>query len=219
MFLIPFILKQGSYRYVKLWAERNQKSRPRLSYYYWIFLPPQDYSTLRLILSLVGDIYNLLTPLTRVDQNELMELSPYVNSLFNEADKFRNVRNCFTHLDEIFTDMDKHGITGAAKTNCGIEYMPSAKGCVHLVWADNVIHFTYWGKAKEATIEKSSFDNIFKIATKMYSELISHKMYAGMQNYKPPDQKFPSWTTSSMVDFTPFSNDSTVKISFSLFFY
>lgn len=156
------------------------------------FLPPQDYSTLRLILSLVGDIYNLLTPLTRVDQNELMELSPYVNSLFNEADKFRNVRNCFTHLDEIFTDMDKHGITGAAKTNCGIEYMPSAKGCVHLVWADNVIHFTYWGKAKEATIEKSSFDNIFKIATKMYSELISHKMYAGMQNYKPPDQKFPS---------------------------
>ena len=76
------------------------------------FLPPQDYSTLRLILSLVGDIYNLLTPLRRVDQVELMELSPYVNSLYIEADRFREIRNCFTHLDEVFTDMDKHGITG-----------------------------------------------------------------------------------------------------------
>jgi hypothetical protein len=47
------------------------------------------------------------------------------------------------------------------------------------------------GKAKEATFEKSSFDNIFKIATKMYSELESHKKYAGMQNYSLPHQNFP----------------------------
>lgn len=30
MFLIPFILKQGSYRYVKLWAERNQKKSTKI---------------------------------------------------------------------------------------------------------------------------------------------------------------------------------------------
>jgi hypothetical protein len=156
-----------------------------------IFLPPQQYTTFRIILSLVGDVYNLLTPLKRLNQAELMELYSHVNNLFNEADKFRTARNCFTHLDGILTDMDKHGITGIAKTNCGIEYLPAAKGCVHLVWANNGLHFTSWGNAEETTIDKSSFDNLFKEATQLYSELISHKTNAEIQNYKPSNQKFP----------------------------
>jgi hypothetical protein len=137
-----------------------------------IFLLPQQYTTFRVILSLVGDVYNLLTPLKRLNQAELMELYPHINNLFNEADKFRTARNCFTHLGGILTDMDKHGITGTAKTNCGIDYLPAAKGCVHLVWANNRLHFTSWGKAEETTIDKSSFDNLFKEATQLYSELI-----------------------------------------------
>ena len=47
------------------------------------------------------------------------------------------------------------------------------------------------GKAKDATFEKSSFNTIFKIASKMYSESESHKMYAGMQNYSLPVTKVP----------------------------
>jgi hypothetical protein len=138
-----------------------------------IFLPPQEYATLRTILSLVGDVYNLLTPLNRLNSNELLELSQHVNDLFSEADKFRHARNCFTHLDGILTDLDKHGITGAAKTNCGIEYLPGAKGCIHIVWHNNVLHFTSYGKPEEKTIDKSTFDGIFNVATQMYSELIS----------------------------------------------
>jgi hypothetical protein len=34
-----------------------------------IFLPPEQYTILRVILSLVGDVYNLLTPLIKLKPN------------------------------------------------------------------------------------------------------------------------------------------------------
>lgn len=156
-----------------------------------IHLPPEDYATLRVILSLMGDVYNLLTPLTKLSQRQLMELSPFIHNLYAEANKFREVRNCFTHLDEVLTDMDKHGVTGPVKTNSGIDYLPSAKGCVHLKWNNNVIHFTWQGNAKEMTIDQSTFIPLFQEATKMYSELISHQIHEGMQKYKQPEYKYP----------------------------
>ncbi|MGA9171073.1 MAG: hypothetical protein WBZ20_13125 [Nitrososphaeraceae archaeon] len=156
-----------------------------------IFLELNEYSTLRVILSLMGDIYNLLTPLIKSDPATLMELSSPVQQLYSCADKFREVRNCFTHLDEVLTNMDKHGITGAAKTNCGIEYTSSAKGCVHLIWQNNVIHFTYKGKVEEITVDKSTFDPVFQFAKQIYSELISHKN-AETINYTPVEKLFPA---------------------------
>ena len=62
-----------------------------------IFLSPDEYTTLRVILSLLGDIYNLLTPLKENDQ--LTELSPFINQMYDHANEFREVRNFFTHLD------------------------------------------------------------------------------------------------------------------------
>jgi hypothetical protein len=79
--------------------------------------------------------------------------------------------------------MDKHGVDGPARTRCGIVYTEAAKGCVHLVWDKNVLHFTYKKEVCEITIDKFVFDPIFQIAKKMYSELISHKLYAEQKNY------------------------------------
>jgi hypothetical protein len=75
-----------------------------------------------------------------------MELSPFINQMYDHANKFREVRNFFTHLDEVLTNMDKYGITGAVKTNCNITYTANAKSCVHLVWHKNVFHFVYQKK-------------------------------------------------------------------------
>jgi hypothetical protein len=90
-----------------------------------MFLPPEQFTTLRVILSLVDDIYNSLKILK--ENNHLAELSPFINELFEHADKFRRVRNFFTHLDEVLTDMDKHGVNWPAKTRCYSIYR-SCKG-------------------------------------------------------------------------------------------
>lgn len=154
-----------------------------------MFLSADDYTTLRVILSLMGDIYNLLTPLIQKDQ--LMEISPLIQQLYDHANKFRKVRNFFTHLDEVFTDMDKHGITGALKTNCGIVYTTTTRGCVHLVWYRNTIHFTYKKEICEITIDRPVFDPVFQIAKKIYSQLISHKIYVEQNKYRPVEELFP----------------------------
>jgi hypothetical protein len=87
--------------------------------------------------------------------------------------------------------MDIHRITGAINTNCGITYTTTAKSCVHLVWYQNALHFTYKGELCEITIDRSTFDPIFKIAKEIYSELISHKIYAEQKNYRPVEELFP----------------------------
>jgi hypothetical protein len=72
------------------------------------------------------DVYNLLYSLNNIKKEELMELSPFVPKLFGHANKFRQIRNFFTHLDQILTTkMDENGITGSKSTNCGIEYVHS----------------------------------------------------------------------------------------------
>jgi hypothetical protein len=152
-------------------------------------LSSDEYTTLRVILSLMADIYNILTPLR--DNNQLLELSPFIDELYNHANKFREVRNFFTHMNEIFTNMDKHGLTGATNTNCGITYTASAKGCVHLVWYKNVLYFTYQKNAYEITIDRSVFEPIFQIARRIYSELISHKINAEKSQYKSVEELFP----------------------------
>jgi hypothetical protein len=154
-----------------------------------MFLPSDEYTTFRVILSLIGDMYNRLTPLK--EKNQLMELTPFIQQLYHTANRFRKVRNFFTHLEAVLTDMDMHGITGAINTNCGITYTTTAKSCAHLVWYQNVLHFTYKKELCEITIDRSTSDPIFKIAKEMYSELISHKIYAEQEDYRPVEELFP----------------------------
>ena len=46
-------------------------------------------------------------------------------------------------------------------------------------------------KILEITIDRFVFDPIFQIAKKMYSELISHKLYAEQKNHRPVEELFP----------------------------
>jgi hypothetical protein len=157
-----------------------------------MFLPVDRYSTLRTLLSLCGDIYNITSSLLNAKNGSLMELQENLQSLFDYANKFRNVRNFFTHLDEALTDMDRHGITGSSSTNCGISYGNNAKGCVHLILDGNdTIHFTSHNKAQQITIERKVFTPIFDYTRAIYSELISHT-FAKKKRYTPPGLLFPS---------------------------
>src|SRR4051794_12537890 len=50
-----------------------------------MFLPSDEYTTLRIILSLMGDIYNALKVLKKNDQ--LMELTPFIQQLHDHTYK------------------------------------------------------------------------------------------------------------------------------------
>lgn len=158
-----------------------------------LFLPASDYGILRTILSLTGDIYNLTKPLLNAKEDSLMELREPIQTLYNHANIFRSARNFFTHLDEVLTNMDHHGITGSATTNCGITYKDKAKGCVHLVWDGiNTIHFTWQRNVEQITIEKTNFTPIFDAARNIYSEISSHKLYSETKDYRRPESLFVS---------------------------
>lgn len=153
---------------------------------------PDDFATLRSVLSLTGDIYNSLEPLVGTDQQSLMELAPHIQTLFSEADKFRGARNVFTHLGEVLTDMDRHGLVGPIRlTDCNMEYPSGVKGGIHLLWENNRLFYTYKGRAESVSIEKAAFQPIFGSARGLYAELISHTSSPGANPYPAPATLYP----------------------------
>jgi hypothetical protein len=164
----------------------QRKVEKPYTYTYNMFLSPRDYGTLRLILSLSGDLYNLLTPLVR-NESACFEIGKYVKELYRLANAFRQIRNFFTHLDEVITDMDVHGISGPVSSACGIDYSESATNCVHLVWDrnTNTIYFTYHNYEYQVTIDKPTFQPIFKTATELYRELVKDKDISAMKVCSP----------------------------------
>ena len=140
-------------------------------------LSPKDYALLRAVLSLTSDLYSLLTPLKKT--GNLMELSSPLLQLHRNTKQFKDVRDFFTHLDERLSKLSVHGITGATKTNCGVEYTDTAQECFHLRLIGDKIHFTSYRKAMEVDVGKSAFDFIFESARLIYSKIISHKIHKG----------------------------------------
>jgi hypothetical protein len=91
----------------------------------WTMFPSNaDYANFRAVLSLISDVYYMLEPI-KSERNNLMELRPFINQLWNATHRFRNIRDFFSHLDQTLGDLDEFGITGPMETNCGIEYTKS----------------------------------------------------------------------------------------------
>lgn len=104
-----------------------------------MFPSPENYANFRSVLSLVGDLYNILEAIQEYD---LLELKPLIDNLYEKTDSFRDVRNFFTHLDDALHNLKKHGVNGELKTNCGIQYENTAKNCFHLIIDNETIYFT-----------------------------------------------------------------------------
>jgi len=153
-----------------------------------IFVQPENYANFRAVLSLVGDLYNYLGLVRKYD---LLELKPKIDQLYEATNKFRDVRNAFTHLGEGLTNLEKHGVNGPLKTNCGIEYTETAKNCFHLIIDNEKIYFTSFKKANEIYVGKDAYNSIFDIARNIYAELTSHKLMKEIQTYESVDSMFP----------------------------
>jgi hypothetical protein len=159
-----------------------------------IFLNPTDYATLRSILSLSGDVYGTLSPLKDMTSNELHELEIPIKTLFGYSDRFREIRNFYTHLGEAITNMDRHGVSGPLTTKSGLTYDATAQHCVHLQWEkNNTIYFTYNKKDYAIVIDKPVYDPIFRTAREIWKEITSHKLRPGQSanQYTPEKNLYP----------------------------
>ncbi|WP_438449469.1 hypothetical protein [Gorillibacterium sp. sgz5001074] len=142
--------------------------------HYQISIPisSADYLILRSVISLVGDIYNLLEPLK--DKGNLLELEKYILSLYNKAEQFRAVRNFFTHIDSSLCKVSEEGF--------------------HLVLDKGTIYFSYYPQdggnkqTRQKDISAKAFEGIFEIARDLYKEITSHKNHR--KDYIPAESLF-----------------------------
>lgn len=149
------------------------------------------YARLRCALSLVGDVYNGVKVLLAEDV-ETRELRGPLDALFQEADRFRNVRNFFAHLDERLARPDKHGVSGPMPTNCGIEYAQGAAGCFHMVLQDDVLHFTNRQCAEEIHVGKNAYRGVFDHARDVYRTIWGRYDGKGTRNCPDPSSIYPA---------------------------
>lgn len=157
-------------------------------------LSPEKYLLLRTVIGLASDVY--FGALTLKERGNLKELEHPVERLYQSANRFRDVRNFFTHLDGVLSKPDRHGISGAFRTSCGIEYTDRARECEHFVLVGDRLHFTYrrnkrdMSPAKELDVGKSAFNCVFEAARLMYAELTSHKLHADACYHCPPNELY-----------------------------
>ncbi len=138
-----------------------------------MFLPvsPFIYTCVRMSAYLCGDIYNTCKQLL---ETELMELADPVSVLNAEANRFRTVRNFFTHIDERLFDFEKHGVCGPHQSDCGLEYFETTKDATHLILQQNTLYFTDNKECHKIDMGRDAFAPLFEKGRLVLREIMSH---------------------------------------------
>ena len=143
---------------------------------------------MRSAISLSGDIFCIVKRLCDVDSKTL---EPAIEQLLIELNKFRKLRNFFAHFDERITNLDRHGITGAKNTECGITYTEQTVGCFHMAMTGNTFHFCSDGNAEAIEVGRDNFVEIINAVESIYSEITSHKLHGNTSQYPAFSDVFP----------------------------
>jgi len=139
-------------------------------------IPPAGYFHLRGILAMTADLYRITNAL--LNTGDTANAESYLKKVRKGANKFRDLRNFFEHIDDRLINLDKHGISGQTNTNCGIDYALGTKDCFHLVYDGVSFHFTDEKRAKERSFTFSDFKPIFEGLEGLYNEITSHKIHS-----------------------------------------
>jgi len=169
-------------RFPQQWAGDKPmgiRSGGKYGMYIGLSLSPDSFALLRAAIALQGDSYFIGKRLESLNVGGALKA---ISQLVQELERFRELRNFFSHLDERIANLDEHGITGTVKTNCGIEY-DSAYGCFHLVLVGNVLHFSNKGAPAEADVSKTSFLRLLQSSRSIYEELTAHKIHKPTGGY------------------------------------
>ncbi len=156
--------------------------------YFKMGLNPRDTVILRSAISLSGDVYCIVKRLSNIDSKSLQ---PAIDNLLTELDKYRKLRNFFAHFDDRITNLERHGITGAKTTECGINYTEQTVGCFHMAMTGNTFHFCSEGNAETIEVGKDNFIEIINAIEPIYLEIISHKLHGDTSQYPVFSDIFP----------------------------
>jgi hypothetical protein len=178
---LPFAARSGA-------NKKKPKDKPD-AFTFGLWLKDPDYVTIRSILALAGDLIYVLEKLMTLPK--LLELGQFMTPLYNQAKKFRDARDFFTHMDEALRDHSKHGISGPTRLECGVEFTANAKNNVYLIWDENTLYFSFENKPSKVVIDKPEFDEIFNQARKLYAEIINNPTSQQFGKVMKPDQVYP----------------------------
>ena len=162
-------------------------------------MEPQQFSKLRSIIALIGDISYFFIQLKELskdlDNKSLYNILDKYTSLINE---YRRVRIYFTHLNaRIGKDRDLHGVTGALEIqDLGLKFKNGARGCFYLGYCgDKVFFHDRQDKGLPACPKCISFGknemlSFFSLFKEIYELLVSHKIHSDNYNYPASDKIF-----------------------------
>jgi hypothetical protein len=177
---LPFFARSG--------ATGRPKNNPD-SFIFGLWLKDADYVTLRSILALAGDLIYVLEKLMTLPG--LLELGQFMTPPYKQANQFRDARDFFTHMDEALRDHSKHGISGPATLECGVQFTANAKNNVYVIWDKNTLYFSFENKQRKVVIDKPEFDEIFNQARELYAEIINNPTSQQSGHVRKPDQVYP----------------------------
>lgn len=159
----------------------------RITLHLW--LTDDDYTALRSILALVGDL--IYTSERLKEFTKQTTLDRYISNIFNESDtKFRDARNFFSHMDDQLGNRQKHGISGPLTIGCGVPFTAKATNNVYLIWENNTLYFSRFRRDCEAVIDRPEFTEIFNQARELYAE-IHNNPTSKQYNMIDPSQIYP----------------------------
>lgn len=159
----------------------------RITFHLWLSDP--DYTALRSILALVGDLYNTSRMLMGV--TGLAGLQQHVVDINNESDKFRDARNFFTHMDDHLGNRQTHGVSGPNTLGCGVQFTANAVNNAYLIWENNTLYFNRKHDFCEVVIDRPAFTRIFDHARELYAEIHNNPISQQNVTIIPPNEIYP----------------------------
>jgi hypothetical protein len=151
-------------------------------------LEASEYATLRSILALGGDLTLVLEKLK--DLRQPPEVGCFIKPLHVHAEKFRDARHFFSHMDEALRDYSKHGVSGPATLDCGLHFTANATNNIYLIWENNTLYFSYYHEHCKVDIDNPEFNEIFNMARELYANIIENPKSQQFGEFRNPTQVY-----------------------------
>jgi hypothetical protein len=151
-------------------------------------LQASEYNTLRSILALAGDLALVLEKLK--DLRQPAEVGQFIKPLHERAEKFREARNFFTHIDEALRDYSKHAGPVPHVLDCGVRFTANAKNNIYLIWENNTLYFSYDHKHCQVDVDTPEFNEIFDSARQLYARIIDNPISRRGGKFRRPEQVY-----------------------------
>ena len=170
-------------------ANKNKlKDKPDV-FTFGLILESTEYRTLRSILALAGDLALVLHQLKSLRQPP--DVGQFIKPLHERADKFREARHFFSHMEEAFRDYSIHAAPVPHDLNCGVKFGANATNNIYLIWENGTVYFSYDKRHCQVNVDTPEFNEIFKLARELYAKIIDNPLSLRFREFKDPAQIYP----------------------------